>query len=82
MVRLYNNLQDRGDCQTTRKSYKTSHIVGWNRKLLRDVRLLDLQSFAELIHAFLSSRRQSKFHILLSLGEGLEELGFGVGELL
>jgi hypothetical protein len=29
VVRLYNNLQDRGDCQTTRKSYKTSHIVGW-----------------------------------------------------
>src|SRR5580704_751836 len=29
VVRFYNNLQDRGDCQTTRKSYKTSHIVGW-----------------------------------------------------
>jgi hypothetical protein len=24
VVRFYNNLQDRGDCQTTRKSYKTS----------------------------------------------------------
>ena len=29
MVRFYNNLQDRGDCQTTRKPYKPSHIVGW-----------------------------------------------------
>src|SRR5271170_3355272 len=29
VARFYNNLQDRGDCQTTRKSYKTSHIVGW-----------------------------------------------------
>ena len=26
-VRFYNNLQDRGDCQTTRKSHKTSHIA-------------------------------------------------------
>src|SRR6267143_1554990 len=23
------NLQDRGDCQTTRKSYKTEALVGW-----------------------------------------------------
>jgi hypothetical protein len=29
VVRFYNNLQDRGDCQTMRKSYKTSHVVGW-----------------------------------------------------
>ena len=29
VVRLYNNIQDRGDCQTPRKSYKTSHPVGW-----------------------------------------------------
>jgi hypothetical protein len=29
MVTFYSNLQDRGNCQTTRKSYKTSHIVGW-----------------------------------------------------
>ena len=29
MVRFYNNIQDRGDCQTPRKSYKTSHSVGW-----------------------------------------------------
>ena len=29
VVRFYNNLKDRGDCQTTRKSQKTSHIVGW-----------------------------------------------------
>jgi hypothetical protein len=29
VVRFYNNLQDRGDCQTTRKSHKTSHFVGW-----------------------------------------------------
>jgi hypothetical protein len=28
-VRFYNNLQDRGDCQTTRKSYKTRVFVGW-----------------------------------------------------
>jgi len=28
VVRFYNNLRGRGDCQTTRKSYKTSHIVG------------------------------------------------------
>src|SRR6266581_6524868 len=30
---FYNNLEERGDCQTTRKSYKTSHsvgqVVGW-----------------------------------------------------
>jgi hypothetical protein len=26
---FHNNLQDRGDCQNTRKSYKTSHVVGW-----------------------------------------------------
>src|ERR1700739_3130611 len=25
----YNNLQDRGDCQNTRKLYKTPHVVGW-----------------------------------------------------
>ena len=29
VVRFYNNLQDRGGCQTTRKSNKTSHVVGW-----------------------------------------------------
>jgi hypothetical protein len=29
VVRLYNNIHDRGDCQTPRKSYKTSHSVGW-----------------------------------------------------
>jgi len=27
--RFYNNLEDRGDCQSTRKSYKTSHSVAW-----------------------------------------------------
>ena len=26
---FYNNLQDRGDCQSSRKSYKTSETVGW-----------------------------------------------------
>jgi len=26
---FYNNLQRRGDCQTQRKSYKTTHFVGW-----------------------------------------------------
>jgi hypothetical protein len=26
---LYNNLQDRGDCQNTRKSHETSGFVGW-----------------------------------------------------
>jgi len=35
VVRIYNNLQDRGDCQTTRKSHKTSHfvgrVVGWKK---------------------------------------------------
>jgi hypothetical protein len=25
---FYNNLQVRGDCQSSRKSYKTSHVVG------------------------------------------------------
>jgi hypothetical protein len=29
VVRFYSNLQDRGDCQTTRKSCKTSQVVGW-----------------------------------------------------
>ncbi len=29
VVRFYNNLQDRGDCQNTRKSYKASQSVGW-----------------------------------------------------
>src|SRR5208283_5390199 len=29
VVRSYNNIQDRGDCQTPRKSYKTSEFVGW-----------------------------------------------------
>jgi hypothetical protein len=29
VVRFYNNLQERGDCQTTRKSYKTEVLVGW-----------------------------------------------------
>jgi hypothetical protein len=28
VVRFYNNMQDRGDCQTPRKSHKTSHSVG------------------------------------------------------
>src|SRR5271155_4378496 len=28
-IRFYNNLQDRGDCHTPRKSYKTTQIVGW-----------------------------------------------------
>ena len=27
--RLFNNLQVRGDCLSTRKSYKTSLFVGW-----------------------------------------------------
>ena len=27
--RFYNNLQERGDCQTTRKPHKTIRIVGW-----------------------------------------------------
>jgi cold shock CspA family protein len=26
---FYNNLQDRGDCQTARKSCRTSHVMGW-----------------------------------------------------
>jgi len=26
---FYNNLQERGDCQNTRKSHNTSHFVGW-----------------------------------------------------
>jgi hypothetical protein len=29
VVRFYKNIQDRGDCQTPRKSYKTPHSVGW-----------------------------------------------------
>ena len=29
VVRFYNDIQDRGDCQTPRKSYKTSHSGGW-----------------------------------------------------
>ena len=29
VVRFYKNLQDRGDCQTPRKSCKTAHFVGW-----------------------------------------------------
>jgi hypothetical protein len=28
VVRFYNNIQDRGDCQTPRKSYKTARSVG------------------------------------------------------
>jgi hypothetical protein len=27
--RFYNNIQQRGDCQTTRKPHKTTRIVGW-----------------------------------------------------
>jgi hypothetical protein len=27
--RFYNALQERGDCQTPRKSYKATRIVGW-----------------------------------------------------
>src|SRR5271169_6711245 len=27
--RFYNHLQERGDCQNTRKTYKTPRIVGW-----------------------------------------------------
>jgi hypothetical protein len=29
VLRFYNDLEDRGDCQNTRKSYKTSNFVGW-----------------------------------------------------
>jgi len=29
LIWFYNNLQDRRDCQNTRKSDKTSHVVGW-----------------------------------------------------
>ncbi len=29
MDRFYNNIQQRGDCQTTRKPHKTTRIVGW-----------------------------------------------------
>ena len=29
VIWFYNNLQHRGDCQNTRKSYKTSQFVGW-----------------------------------------------------
>jgi len=29
VIRFYNNLQDRGDCQAARKSYNTPHVVGW-----------------------------------------------------
>ena len=28
-LRFYNNLEDRGDCQNTRTSYKASYVVGW-----------------------------------------------------
>jgi hypothetical protein len=28
--RFYNNLEDRGDCQSTRRSHKTSYTVGWS----------------------------------------------------
>jgi len=27
--RFYNNIQQRGDCQTTRKPHKTARIVDW-----------------------------------------------------
>ena len=29
VIRLYNNVQDHGDCQNTRKSHKTALTVGW-----------------------------------------------------
>jgi hypothetical protein len=29
VIWFYNKLQDRGDCQNARKSYKTSQSVGW-----------------------------------------------------
>src|SRR5215469_3865730 len=29
VVRFYKNLEDRGDCQSTPKSSKASHFVGW-----------------------------------------------------
>ena len=29
VIRFYNDLQVRGGCLSTRKSYKTSHFVGW-----------------------------------------------------
>ena len=29
VIRFYNDLQIRGGCLSTRKSYKTSHFVGW-----------------------------------------------------
>ena len=28
-IRSYSNLDDSGACRSTRKSYKTSHIVDW-----------------------------------------------------
>jgi hypothetical protein len=40
MIRLYNNSQDRGDCQNTRKSYKTALTVGWSVDWKNSVYLL------------------------------------------
>jgi len=28
-IGFFNNIQQRGDCQTTRKPHKTTRIVGW-----------------------------------------------------
>src|SRR5260370_33645404 len=51
-------------------------------KLLRDVRLFNLECFAELIHTFLAIAKTVEDPDANRVGEGLEELGFEVGELL
>jgi hypothetical protein len=47
--RFYNSLQERGDCQTPSKSYKTTRIVGWvvgwkGSRLLRRLRRVSRSS--------------------------------------
>ncbi len=53
-----------------------------NRQLLGHVRLLNLQSFAELIHAFLAIAKAVEDLNSDRVGEGFEKLGFEVGDLL
>ena len=53
-----------------------------NRKLLRDVCLFNLESFAELIHAFLPITKAIEDPNANRVCESLEELSFKVRELL
>ena len=66
LIWFYNNLQDRGDCQSTRKAHKIVHVVGWivgrtiSGNALKLVATLHINDRRDAVFAFSPERRFGK----------------------